>query len=298
MGIAKKEISFEVDNAALATVQNAVINANFDEVKEALTEMLAPYKAQVVTEETIREAKNDKAKINKVIKNLESYRKSVKNSVLQPYTLFEEKCKALTGMCKEAVDNIDSQIKVFDDREKEQKISALNTYFYAQPNEFPEYATWDAVYKKAWENKSYRASDARADIDNFIRQTALDVKVLMTINQKWQSYLLAEYKANHDLNACLAINERYKKAEEEEAKRQSLAEQQREIEKALEEFEVTPLDAPKATSKPVPKVPEMVTPRHQEDELLNIQFSVTATEEQLNQLQAFMDGHGIMWKVM
>lgn len=295
MGITKKELDFKVDKAALATVQNAVINANFDEVKEALTEMLAPYKAQVVTEETIREAKNDKAKINKVIKNLESYRKSVKNSVLQPYTLFEEKCKELTGMCKEAADNIDSQIKVFDDREKEQKISALNTYFFTQPNEFPEYATWDTAYKKAWENKSYKAADARADIDNFIRQTTLDVKVLMAINQKWQKYLLAEYKVNHDLNACLAINERYKKAEEEEAKRQSLAEQQREIEKALEEFEVTPLDAPKGNSKPVPKVPEMVAER---EELLNIQFSVTATEGQLNQLQAFMDGHGIMWKVM
>ena len=295
MGIAKKEISFEVDNAALATVQNAVINANFDEVKEALTEMLAPYKAQVVTEETIREAKKDKAKINKVIKNLESYRKSVKNSVLHPYTLFEEKCKELTGMCEEAADNIDSQIKVFDDREKEQKISALNTYFFTQPNEFPEYATWDAVYKKAWENKSYKAADARADIDSFIRQTALDVKVLMSINQKWQPYLLAEYKNSHDLQACLTINERYKQTEVEEAKRQSIAEQLREIGKALAEFEVMPLDAPNGNSKPVPKVPEMVAER---EELLNIQFSVTATEEQLNQLQAFMDGHGIMRNVM
>lgn len=295
MGIAKKELDFKVDKDALSAIQNTVITANFDAVKAWLVDMLAPYKAQVVTEDTIREAKNDKARINKVIRNLDAYRKSVKKSVMMPYDAFEERCKELTGMCKETADNIDSQIKVFDDREKEAKISALKAYFDNKETEFPEYATWEAAYKSSWENRSYRPADAKSDIDNFIRQTTLDVKVLMAINQKWQKYLLAEYKVNHDLNACLAINERYKKAEEEEAKRQSIAEQQREIEKVLEEFEVTPLDAPKGNSKPVPKVPEMVAER---EELLNIQFSVTATEEQLNQLQAFMDGHGIMWKVM
>lgn len=298
MGIAKKELDFKVDKDALSTIQNTVITANFDAVKARLVDMLVPYKAQVVTEDTIREAKNDKARINKVIRNLDAYRKSVKKSVMMPYDAFEERCKELTGMCKEAVDNIDSQIKVFDDREKEAKISALKAYFDNKENEFPEYATWDAAYKQAWGKRSYKASDARADIDNFIRQTALDVKVLMTINQKWQSYLLAEYKTNHDLNACLAINDRYKQAEEEEARRQRLAEQQMEIENALEEVDFTSLDAPKATSKPVPHVPEMVALRNPTGELLKIQFTVEATEEQLNQLQAFMDGHGIMWKVM
>ena len=59
------------------------IDFNFEEMKAELTEKLTAYNALVVTEDSIRDAKADKAKLNKLRTAVEDKRKEVKKLCLQ-----------------------------------------------------------------------------------------------------------------------------------------------------------------------------------------------------------------------
>ena len=67
-----------------------IIENNGEEVKAWLAEVMQKYDGLVVTPESIRSAKDDKAKLNKLRTALEERRKEVKRDYLAPYMAFEE----------------------------------------------------------------------------------------------------------------------------------------------------------------------------------------------------------------
>ena len=79
------------------TKENTVkqIDWNFEELKKEITEKAEMYGSLVYTDENIKEAKADIAKLNKFIKVLEDKRKDVKKMMLEPYTQFESLEEAL-----------------------------------------------------------------------------------------------------------------------------------------------------------------------------------------------------------
>ena len=74
------------------------IDFNFEELKGQLAESLALYTGLVVTEDGIKGAKEDRAKLNKLREALENKRKEVKRECMAPYTDFEAKVKELVGL--------------------------------------------------------------------------------------------------------------------------------------------------------------------------------------------------------
>ena len=70
-----------------------VIETNGEELKAWLTEKVQSYKSIVVTPETIKAAKDDKAKLTKLRTALEERRKEVKRQCMAPYEDFERKYK-------------------------------------------------------------------------------------------------------------------------------------------------------------------------------------------------------------
>ena len=70
-----------------------VIETNGEELKAWLSEKLTQYNEIVVTPETIKAAKDDKAKLTKLRAALEERRKEVKRQCMAPYEDFERKYK-------------------------------------------------------------------------------------------------------------------------------------------------------------------------------------------------------------
>lgn len=292
-------VDFKVDNASLVPIKNTVIMANFDGVKARLQEMLDPFRTQVVTQDLLATAKSDRADINKIIKNIEDTRKTVKKVATIPLAVFEEKCKELVDLCRDAAGNLDGQIKAIEDREKQEKLKLLRDYFNAKELEFPEYISFEKIAKSEWTNKAYSISKAKEDIDNECRKNDMDVRTLKSINKNWLPALLDEYMKSRDFYKCMAMNERYQEVERREAERQRQAEIQKEIEKHH-------MDEPPKV-KPAPKVthvPEMVAERKEQPkpvetaQLFTVRFSVETTEAKLDMLQNFMDEQGIVYTVL
>ena len=96
----------------LTTALPKEIGFNFEELKAELAEKLDYYNNLVVTEDTIKEGKAEKAKLNKLREAVESKRKEIKKECMAPYTDFEAKVKELVAMIDAPVAAIDGQLKV------------------------------------------------------------------------------------------------------------------------------------------------------------------------------------------
>lgn len=120
-----------------------VIQFNFAELKEEITAKAELYKNMVYTEDTIKEAKADKATLNKFIKVLEDKRKDVKKQCLQPYEDFEKQIKELVTIVNEPVQLIDSQVKAYDEKRKAEKLDQIKAIW--EESDHPEWLSCNMI---------------------------------------------------------------------------------------------------------------------------------------------------------
>ena len=101
------------------------IDFNFEELKTQLASSLELYTGLVVTEDGIKSAKEDRAKLNKLREALETKRKEVKKECMAPYTDFEGKVKELVGLIDKPIAAIDGQLKGYEDKRRSEKREAV-----------------------------------------------------------------------------------------------------------------------------------------------------------------------------
>ncbi len=215
-----ENINFEVKSDALAVIQKLDIEANFEEMRAYLTEMLQPYKSLVVTD--MGAAKSARAYVNKVKKSIDDSRKLVKKLYSEPLAAFETKCKALTAICDEASGAIDAQIKAEEQKEKDARIAALRNYFDSSAHGLEDYISWERIYNPKWETKSYGMANAELDIDRSIEATEANVEAIKAMHSPYETALLLVLSETGDMGkvmqkkaACEAIEARKAEREEE-----------------------------------------------------------------------------------
>lgn len=281
------ELNFVVDQAALQTIQNTKLTANFDEMEVELEAFVEPYEKVLVTEDSISLAKSDRAKLRSVASHIDSYRKSVKNIYQTPLKEFEERCKKLTAIIDRGTLNLDSQVKEYENKVKEEKYFNLQQYFGGvQANmKYPEYVEWMDIRNDKWGNKTYDAEQAKRDIDLACFNVDHDVQSIVDLKSEFEITLLDNYKKSHLLYETLQMNDRLmadKKRKEEQQKR---LEEEYKQKRAEEEARAA---AAKVIEQTNP------TPKEEEPEQMYIAtFKVYGSYEQLTILRHFMNNNGL-----
>lgn len=91
------------------------IRFNYEELKAEITSKVEMYKNLVYTgSDQIKDAKADRAALNKLIKAMSDERIRIKKDCLKPYDEFERKIRELTDIVNEPVQLIDKQIKEYE----------------------------------------------------------------------------------------------------------------------------------------------------------------------------------------
>lgn len=83
------------------------IKWNKEELEAAVKQKIAAYENVVYTEDNMKQAKADRAELNKLTKAIEDRRKKVKNIIMEPYTAFENEIKEVLELIAEPVEIID-----------------------------------------------------------------------------------------------------------------------------------------------------------------------------------------------
>lgn len=104
---------------------------NYAEVRQWVSDGLAAYQGRVYTEDTVAEAKRDRANLNKLSKAIDAKRKELKAVYLTPYSEFEAQARELVSMIDQQAREIDAQIKTYDRQRREEKLEKIKTELYA-----------------------------------------------------------------------------------------------------------------------------------------------------------------------
>ena len=217
-----------------------VIDFNFEELKEEITNKSALYKNMVYTDETIKDAKSDRALLNKFKTALEDKRKEVKKQCLEPYNQFEKQIKELVAIIDEPVKLIGEQITEFEDREKAEKHEQIIELFNKAG--FQSFVTLEQIYDPKWLNKSVSLKSIEEELTNTVYRIGHDVTTINSLKE-YSFEALEHYKKTLDLASAIAEGQRLadiqKRKLEHEAEvkaREELAKKQAE-EKAKAETE-------------------------------------------------------------
>lgn len=194
------------------------IDFNFEEIKGELMERLARYKALVVTGETIKSGKEDRAKLNKLKTAIEDRRKEVKKICLAPYDAFESKCKELVGMIDDASSGIDKQIKEFDEAAKEEKRGQIEAAYRECIGDLSGLLPVEKLFDQKWLNKTVLLAAATAEMKAIIGKAGNDIKVIRAMNCKCEDQMITAYLARLDMSAALMEKSRYEARQEQIAK--------------------------------------------------------------------------------
>ncbi len=151
---------------------------NYEELEKQLVEKVDTYKNLVYSEENIKQAKTDRASLNKLSKAIGDERKRIKNLLLEPFTDFETKCKKLETIIDEASKNIDIQIKAFEEKEDTAKMQEIVAYFVTVVGEYSKLLDFDVIFNERWLNKTYGMDKIKQDIDHVIAKAKTDIECI------------------------------------------------------------------------------------------------------------------------
>lgn len=152
------------------------IKFNFEELKTALPELLAPYQNLVVTADSVKSAKGDKAKLNKLRTAIEDQRKAVKKQCLSPYEAFEPKCKEITGLIDTAIQAIDKQVKEFDKQAEGEKWAKLFVWFSKRNG--LKWLDISTVINPKWRNKTATVEMLISEMEERIAKIEADYSLI------------------------------------------------------------------------------------------------------------------------
>lgn len=182
-----------------------VIDFNFEELKEEITTKSALYKNMVYTDETIKDAKSDRALLNKFKTALEDKRKEVKKQCLEPYNQFEKQIKELVAIIDEPVKLIGEQITEFEDREKAEKHEQIIELFNKAG--FQSFVTLEQIYDPKWLNKSVSLKSIEEELTNTVYRIGHDVTTINSLKE-YSFEALEHYKKTLDLASAIAEGQR------------------------------------------------------------------------------------------
>lgn len=198
------------------------IDFNFEELKAELSANLEKYKNLLITEDKTKEAKADRAKLNKLKEVLENKRKDVKKLCLKPYEEFEAKIKELVILVDEPIIQIDSAIKGYEKKKKDEKRKLLEEYFKNLPkdNEVKEITSFDEFIKPREQllNASYSLNNAYAEIESWTNKVLEHLCILKSqaksLNLNYAVLRLHYVQQNFDLAKAVEYATKVKEEQE------------------------------------------------------------------------------------
>lgn len=267
----------------LNTALPKVIGFNFEELKAELTARLDYYNSLVVTEDTIKEGKAERAKLSKLREAVEAKRKEVKREYMAPYTDFESKVNELVAIIDAPIAAIDGQLKAFDDLRREDKRAEIRkAYETIVPAEIQAIVPLERIFDPKWLNATVKTKAVEAELTTMVQQTEDDLQVLDMVEPEFAAAVRARYMETLNIGAAL----RYKQtlvAAAEAAKRRA---------EAMAAPAAAPAHEPESVQEApaAPAEPELV---EEPVKLYRLRLEFRLTQDQANALKHFLEASNI-----
>lgn len=258
------------------------ITWNHEQIKKEVAEKVSYYTGLVYTEDQIKDAKADRAKLRKFVDALEAKRKEIKKQCLAPYDAFEKQMKEIISIVNEPIQMIDVQVKEYEEAQKEEKYRAIEAYWLtlSDDGKIPNGVTLEKIYNAKWLNASVNIKTVCLEINARLEQIEKDLAVLAELPE-FGFEATEVYKDTLDLNKAIAEGKRLSEMQKRKAEAERLKAEQEAAKTAIENV----------TEKVVEAVNERKAP-----EKRWIGFQAYLSNEDALALRNFFLAHGIEYK--
>lgn len=266
------------------------ISWNYTEVKQWIEDGLARYKGVVYDETQIAEAKKDRAQLNKLVQAIDAKRIEMKSLYLSPYEAFEVQAKELTAMVKEQVAAIDTQVKAYDARRREEKLEKIKTELYApMVDGLCGLVPYEKLHDPRWLNVTCALSTIGTEMAQKIERIVSGLEAIdkLDLDAALTEQTKSTFLKNFDLAAAIKETER-------------ILEQRAALERLRADAEAKKAEVAENPQTPKYTPPEPATPVSAqqsagvtEEKIHTVVFRIHVTAAQLNGLGAYMRANGI-----
>ncbi|MCB5881047.1 DUF1351 domain-containing protein [Lachnospiraceae bacterium EP-SM-12S-S03] len=271
------------------------IQWNNEELKAEIAAKMTEYEGLVFTEDTIKDAKKDRATLNKLKTAFEDERKRIKKAYMDPYNKFESQVKEVVALIERPIGLIDSQIKEVEENKKLQKKKDIEELFRGIG--FQSFVTLDKIFDNKWLNATVSMTSIETQMKERIFQIGSDIHAINQLPE-FSFEAMETYKETLDLGRAisegqkLADIQKRKIAQEEEWKRlQQEAEERKRREAEREKAEKEKVTVSVAESLQTEILEKAVI----QEQVYTIDFRVTATKTQLDLLKNFLKESNITY---
>lgn len=267
------------------------IEWNHEELKKEISSKMDEYKTLVFTEDTIKDAKKDRADLNKLKNAFEDERKRIKKLCMDPYNRFESQVKEITSLIEEPIRLIDAQIKEVDLQKKAQKRKQIEDLF--RNIGFQSFVALDRIWDDRWLNASVTLGKIEEQMKSIMYQIGEDVVTIHKLSE-FSFEAMEVYK--NTLNLTMAIQEgqrlsdiQKRKKEHEEALAKQKAEEEARIAASVPDNPSESLDNPQISdAESIECGSDVPVQEALQGGVIQLVFRVWGTREQILMLRDYM----------
>ena len=279
------------------------IDWNFEDLKTEITASAQEYETSVYTDNTIKAAKADRAKLNKFVDALNGKRTEIRKALLKPDEQFGQEIKELTGIVQKAIDNIDTQVKGYENRQREEKTAKVQEFYEENIHDLSSILPFERVFKPEYANASTTMKSIKEDILALIQKVDEGLAIINEVDSKFAGDMKEVFLRTYDIGAAMAERNRLEAAEEKrKAYEEEQARKKAEREAAIQAQASKVINAGKApvTSPPPAQVQHVAQPTPVEETVADpvhvLDFRVHATKTQLDKLKDFLKVNNIRFE--
>ena len=184
------------------------IEFNYDELKREIAEKVEKYTNLVYTDQDIKQAKADKATLNKVKKALNDERIRREKEYMKPFNEFKSEINEIIQIIDKPIAIIDKQVKEAEEQKKQEKALAIEQLFEDMTK--PDWLTLGVIYNSKWLNATFSMKSVKEEIESRFEQINNDLATLSNLPE-FGFEATEVYKSTLDINR--AVNEGKRLAE-------------------------------------------------------------------------------------
>jgi hypothetical protein len=268
---------------------------NYDAMVEQTKAIAAKYANLMITERTLKAAKQSRADLRKFRTAIEDKRKKVRREYAKPYNDFKDRVDALTGIIDDAIAPIDQGVKELDERKRQERENKVKEEI-AEVAKSRGLLPNEIKLNPTWLNKSISGIERTrqiADIADYVKKQKNQRKSDREAVTRYAQAL------NLDAGGWLGLVDQGVEMTDVMARMDNYAEQQKQeaaAEKQRQEAQAA-IDALHQQ-----KVGDQVVDTETGEvvdapEKYSYVIEVSATPEEMDALQTYMTANGLSWAV-
>lgn len=186
------------------------VEDNIIEAKEYALQLKEYYSNLIFNEDQIKEAKDERASINKIVKKIADYRKNIVAEFNKPIEMFEKTAKETEKILEETADFVGGQVKVYEEKEKEEKKKEIQNIFneLVGKEAISELINLNMLFDERYLNKTYKLENVEKDLVEKIRKIANELEAIKNLKSDNELALTNLYLKEFDLTKVINENNR------------------------------------------------------------------------------------------